>query len=115
MPKQQAYTQTHYAPPPQPTMSHPTHHHAPPPQPTMSQPTHHHAPPQNEKNRIVAGILALIFGGFGIHKFYLGKIENGVLYLCFFWTGLTFIAGFFEGIMYLAESDESFQERVKYM
>jgi len=78
----------------------------------MSQPTHHQAPPQIEKDRIVAGILALVLGGFGIHKFYLEKPENGLIYLCFFWTGIPEIIGIIEGIMYLTESDAAFEERV---
>ena len=100
IPKQQAYTQTHYAPPPQST---------------MSQTTPHPAHPQYEKNRIVAGILGIILGTFGIHKFYLGKMGNGVMYLCFFWTGIPSLMGLVEGIMYLVESDKAFQERVQFM
>ena len=34
-----------------------------------------------DKNRIVAAILALVLGGVGIHKFYLGKTTAGVLML----------------------------------
>ena len=36
------------------------------------------------RNKIVAGILAILLGGFGAHKFYLGKIGLGILYLLFF-------------------------------
>ena len=81
----------------------------------MSQTTHQNAPPQYDKDRIVAGILGIILGTFGIHKFYLGKIGNGMMYLIFFWTGIPAIIGLIEGIMYLAESDEQFRERVKYL
>lgn len=63
------------------------------------------------KDRTVAGILAILLGGFGIHKFYLGKTGQGLLYLCFFWTGIPAIIGFIEGILYLVKSDEEFQER----
>lgn len=34
------------------------------------------------KNKWVAFFLCLFFGGFGIHKFYEGKILMGILYLC---------------------------------
>jgi len=61
----------------------------------------------------VAGILGIILGVFGIHKFYLGKIGNGMMYLIFFWTGIPAIIGLIEGIMYLTESDEQFRERVR--
>ncbi len=61
------------------------------------------------KSKIVAGILALLLGGLGIHKFYLGKIGMGILYLCFCWTGVPGVIGFIEGIIYLLSNDENFQ------
>lgn len=38
------------------------------------------------KNRGIAIVLALFLGGIGAHKFYLGKITQGFLYLIFSWT-----------------------------
>jgi TM2 domain-containing membrane protein YozV len=35
--------------------------------------------PVSPKNRIVALILAIFFGWFGIHRFYVGKIGTGIL------------------------------------
>lgn len=61
------------------------------------------------KSKIAAGILAIFFGGIGIHKFYMGKIGMGILYLCFCWTGIPEVVGFIEGIIYLCSSDENFQ------
>lgn len=61
------------------------------------------------KNKIVAGILAILLGGIGIHKFYLGKIGMGILYVCFCWTGIPAIIGFIEGLLYLCSNDENFQ------
>jgi uncharacterized membrane protein yozV len=61
------------------------------------------------KSKVVAGILALLLGGLGIHKFYLGKIGMGILYLLFCWTGIPAIIGFIEGIIYLCSNDENFQ------
>ena len=66
------------------------------------------------KDRIVAGILALILGDFGVHKFYLENIAAGLLYLFFFWTGIPAIIGIIEGIIYLTESDEEFQRNHVY-
>ena len=45
----------------------------------------------------------------GIHKFYLGKIGMGILYLLFCWTGIPAIVGLIEGIIYLCSNDENFQ------
>lgn len=68
--------------------------------------------------RIVAGILAIILGSLGIHKFVLGYIKEGIIILL-----ITFVLGFFtcfistwaigiitlvEGIIYLTKSDEDF-------
>lgn len=61
------------------------------------------------KNKLVAGILGIFFGGLGVHKFYLGKIGMGILYLCFCWTGIPELVGFIEGIIYLCSNDENFQ------
>ena len=40
--------------------------------------------PKNDKN--LAAILALLLGGFGIHRFYLNQPVLGILYLLFCWT-----------------------------
>lgn len=61
------------------------------------------------KNKTTAGLLAIFLGGFGIHKFYLGKIGMGILYLLFCWTYIPSIVGFIEGIIYLCSNDENFQ------
>lgn len=59
--------------------------------------------------KIPAGILAILLGGFGIHKFYLGYTTEGIimLVLCFF-CGISGIIGLIEGIIYLTMSDEDF-------
>lgn len=60
------------------------------------------------KNKIVAGILAILFGWLGAHKFYLGQTGQGILYLIFCWSVITAIIGIIEGVMYLTMSDEAF-------
>lgn len=61
------------------------------------------------KNKLVAGLLGIFLGGFGVHKFYLGKTASGIIYLVFCWTYIPAIVGFFEGIVYLASKDHNFQ------
>ncbi len=61
------------------------------------------------KNKTVAGLLAIFLGGLGIHKFYLGKIMMGIIYLVFCWTYIPSIIAFIEGIIYLVSNDENFQ------
>jgi len=60
------------------------------------------------RSRIAAALFAILLGGIGVHKFYLGKIGMGILYLVFCWTFIPAIVGFIEGIIYLTMSDEAF-------
>jgi TM2 domain-containing membrane protein YozV len=64
------------------------------------------------KSKSTAGILALLLGGIGIHKFYLNKAGMGILYVVFCWTFIPMIVSIFEGIYYLTMSDENFN--IKY-
>lgn len=66
-----------------------------------------------EKNKTVAGLLALFLGGFGIHKFYLGRIGIGIVYLIFCWTFIPAFIAFFEAIWYFAMKESAFHERVR--
>lgn len=63
------------------------------------------------KSKVAAGVLALIFGGLGIHKFYLNNIGMGILYILFCWTFIPAFIGFIEGIVYLTMSDAVFQAK----
>jgi TM2 domain-containing membrane protein YozV/ribosomal protein L40E len=65
----------------------------------------------NGKSRIAAALFALILGGFGAHKFYLGQIGLGILYLVFFWTFIPALVGFIEFILLLTMSDETFNRK----
>ncbi|ANU24792.1 hypothetical protein BCM40_03645 [Planococcus donghaensis] len=60
------------------------------------------------KSKLIAGLLAIILGTFGVHKFYLGNWFQGIIYFIFFWTYIPAIIGLIEGIRYLILSDESF-------
>ncbi len=48
------------------------------------------------RDEVVGILLALFLGTFGIHHFYLRRTGLGILYCCFFWTGITAILGFIE-------------------
>src|ERR1700761_8783175 len=48
------------------------------------------------RDEVVGVLLALLLGNFGAHHFYLGRTGLGILYLCFFWTGIPAIVGFVE-------------------
>lgn len=63
------------------------------------------------KSKTTAGILAILLGGLGVHKFYLGQTGKGILYLLFCWTYIPAILGVIEGITYLTSSDEKFYSK----
>lgn len=65
-----------------------------------------------ECKKVTAGVLALLLGGWGIHKFYLGYHGAGViqLILTIITCGIAGIIPFVEGIIYLIKTDEEFIE-----
>lgn len=65
------------------------------------------------KNKIVAAVLAILLGGLGVHKFYLGQTGKGILYVLFCWTCIPAFVGFIEGILYLVSNDHNFQVKNK--
>jgi TM2 domain-containing membrane protein YozV len=75
----------------------------------MAQPTSPYSPNWPIKSKVAAGVLAILLGGIGVHKFYMGKIGMGVLYLLLCWTGIPAIIGVIEGIIYLTSNDHNFQ------
>ena len=65
-----------------------------------------------ESKRIIAGILGILFGSIGIHKFVLGYTKEGLIQigLSIVSCGILSIIGFIEGIIYLTKTDEEFVE-----
>lgn len=98
-----------YQNPPQPQYQQPYQQ----PQPQYQQP--YQQPPYYSqsinkpyKSKIAAGLLAIFLGGFGIHKFYLGKVGVGIVSLIFCWTYIPALIAFVEGIIYLCTSEDDF-------
>lgn len=60
------------------------------------------------KSRVTAGVLGILIGGIGVHKFYLGKAGLGLVYILFCWTYVPAIIGLVEGIIYLTQTDQDF-------
>ena len=62
------------------------------------------------EKKIPAGILAILLGGLGIHKFFLGYTKEGIIQIVVsvFTCGIGGVIGFIEGIIYLTKSDEDF-------
>ncbi|MGS2741437.1 TM2 domain-containing protein [Sinomicrobium sp. M5D2P17] len=62
-----------------------------------------------ENKKILAGVLAIVIGALGIHKFILGYNKEGIIQILLsFLCGLGGIIGLVEGIIYLTKSDEEF-------
>jgi TM2 domain-containing membrane protein YozV len=77
-----------------------------------------------ENKKLLAGILGIVLGSFGVHKFILGYNKEGMILLgltlvgiatsCLFFGIFLYMAaaivGLVEGIIYLTKSDEEFYE-----
>ena len=75
------------------------------------------------KTKVAAGVLAILLGSFGVHKFYLGYTKQGIMMLAGTIVGLILaiviigiflviavgVIGLVEGILYLTQSDEDFE------
>ena len=63
------------------------------------------------RNRTLTALLALLLGGLGVHKFYLGQPGQGIVYILFCWTFIPAIIAFIEGLKFFLMSDAEFQEK----
>ena len=63
-----------------------------------------------ENKKLLAGLLAILIGSLGIHKFVLGYTKEGIIQIVatFVTCGAATIIPFIEGIIYLTKSDEEF-------
>ena len=66
---------------------------------------------RESKSRPLAILLALLLGGFGIHRFYVGPISWGIAYLVFFWTGIPGLLGWLEAIYWLTRNDVEWAQK----
>ena len=106
-PPQQPPQQPQYAQPPQYVQQ--PQYAQPQQAPYFQQPMSPIDPSWPIKSKVTAGILGILLGGIGIHKFYMGKVGLGIVYLLFCWTYVPALIGFIEGIVYLTSSDHNFQ------
>jgi TM2 domain-containing membrane protein YozV len=69
-----------------------------------------------DSKRILAGILAIVLGSLGVHKFILGMTTPGLIMLavslvsCGFAAPIVHIIGIIEGIIYLTKTDAEFHQ-----
>ncbi len=68
----------------------------------------------NNEKKILAGILGILLGSLGIHKFVLGYTTEGLVMLlvtlltCGLGGTVMWVIGLIEGILYLTKTDEEF-------
>jgi TM2 domain-containing membrane protein YozV len=75
-------------------------------------------PPYNpaDSKRIIAGVMGILLGALGVHKFVLGYNGAGIAMLlasvlsCFIASPVMGLIGLIEGIIYLTKSDEEFYQ-----
>jgi hypothetical protein len=80
--------------------------------------------PKGGKQRTTAGLLAILLGWTGVHKFYLGRSIPGAILAISFWIGAccgafllfpgilclaTLVIGVVEGVIILGKTDEEFE------
>lgn len=63
------------------------------------------------RSRTSAILFALLLGGIGGHKFYLGKTGQGLLYLFFCWTFIPALIALIELVMFIAMNDQTFDQK----
>src|SRR5215203_2608407 len=87
-----------------------------PPAPGYQTPPTGPVPPYNKEEvaskKMMCGILGIVLGGFGIHRFLLGDTTGGILRIVIFVVtcGAGGLIGLIEGILYLTKSDEQFYQ-----
>ena len=91
-----------------------------PPPPAPPAPAYAPPPPApapavaSDKSKVAAGVLGILLGSLGIHKFYLGYNKEGIIMLLVSLLSFGFLAwvvsiiGIVEGIIYLTKTDEEF-------
>lgn len=67
-------------------------------------------------NRVVCGVVAILVGWLGIHKFMMGQTTGGIILVCisvlscFTLSIVSSVIGLIEGIIYLTKTDEEFYQ-----
>ena len=67
---------------------------------------------ETKQKKLIAGILGILLGAFGAHKFYLGYMKASIIQLVVSLVtcgSIGSIIGIVEGILYLTKSDDEFE------
>jgi len=66
------------------------------------------SPLRRSADRRTTAVLAILLGGIGAHRFYMGQPIAGLFYVLFCWSLIPAFLGLLEGIWMLCMSDDSF-------
>lgn len=77
---------------------------------TANQPSTPAYTAEQKGKKLVAGLLGILIGSLGIHKFYLGYSKEGIIQIVItvVTCGMGGLIGLIEGILYLTKSDDEF-------
>jgi TM2 domain-containing membrane protein YozV len=69
-------------------------------------------PAEVNSKKILCGIMGILFGGLGIHRFILGDTSGGIIRIIItvVTCGIGSIIGLIEGIIYLTKTDQEFYQ-----
>lgn len=69
-------------------------------------------PPDVNSKKILCGLMGILFGSLGIHRFILGDVPGGIwrIVISLVTCGVGGIIGFIEGIIYLTKNDAEFYQ-----
>lgn len=68
-------------------------------------------PPAKIKSQTTAAVLCALLGGFGAHRFYLGPLWTGVVYLLLCWTGISGLIALVETYIIAFSSQEAWARK----
>ena len=63
------------------------------------------------KSKTTTVILAIFLGWLGVHRFYLGQVGMGILYLVFSWTLIPAIIALIDFIVFLKMDEQTFNSK----
>lgn len=69
-------------------------------------------PPDVNSKKILCGVLGIVIGGLGVHRFLLDDVSGGIIRIVItvVTCGIGSIIGLIEGIIYLTKSDAEFYQ-----
>lgn len=65
-------------------------------------------------DQVTSGVLAILLGDIGVHRFYRGEIGLGIIDVLFCWTGIPGIVALINGIIWLIQDPDLYYDNWYY-